>query len=150
MLSRRSFTLLLFGLVVSQFLFGNVSGAPFANQHDDHYDSSPTFVPVKDRVKAIDDHAKKNGWVPLTKSPSFKAKAKHHEPVKATEPVSEPDHNNSPPVSIKERAKAIDGLANKNGGEHLSNSPSLKAKAKKQGWVDLWNPESGPKKINRN
>ncbi|XP_055308077.1 ankyrin-3-like [Sitodiplosis mosellana] len=44
------------------FLVVNVSGAPFGDSNDDHSESSPTFIPIKDRVKGINDLSKNSKW----------------------------------------------------------------------------------------
>ncbi|XP_055303227.1 uncharacterized protein LOC129568910 [Sitodiplosis mosellana] len=134
MLSRRSITLLLIGLVVSQFLVVNVSGEPFESQNDDHYDSSPNFVPVKDRIKGINSRTKNNDFVPPSNWPYVK------EIVEALEPISQPDRNDliPTPVSVKDRAKKIASHTKDSDWVPPSNSPSLAERAKNSGWVDCF------------
>ncbi|XP_055307945.1 poly [ADP-ribose] polymerase tankyrase-like [Sitodiplosis mosellana] len=75
MLSRRSFTLLLLSLVASMFLIVDVSGAPSVKK--DEYESDPTFISVKDRVKAFNDRTKYDDrMVPPSKLDSPKSFAK--------------------------------------------------------------------------
>ncbi|XP_055303180.1 uncharacterized protein LOC129568877 [Sitodiplosis mosellana] len=99
-----------------------------------------TLISVKDQIGKIDDHAKKNGWVSPNKSASTEStkvlkpvsESNVSEPETVLEHLSEPDHNDSipMPISIKDQDGRIDYSA-------------LEAKAKRQGWVNLWNPQGG-------